>query len=68
MPVTNMAQTMWFLLPPHRHIPTTKQTLAGEAQRLLSSLDTSVLSTGHPHMVTLGHFHIRTVLLDEVCC
>lgn len=67
MPVTNMAQTMWFLLPPHGHIPTTKQTfflIAGEAQCLFPSLDTGALSTGHYHMVTLGHFHITTVLLD----
>lgn len=63
MPVTNVAQTMCFLLPPHGHIPITKQTLssfliAGEAQCLVPSLDTSALSTGHHHVVASGHFPV----------
>lgn len=51
MPVTNMAEAMCSLPPPHEHRPVTRQTpspvlIAGEAQCLFPSLDAWALSRG----------------------
>lgn len=55
MPVTNMAEAMCLLPPPHKHRPVTRQTpssflIAGEAQCLGPSLDPWALSTGLHHL------------------
>lgn len=55
MPVTNMAEAMCLLPPPHEHRPVTRQTpssflIAGEAQCLVPSLDPWDLSTGLHHL------------------
>ena len=55
MPVTNMAEAMCLLPPPHEHRPVTRQTpssflIAGEAQCLIPSLDPWALSTGLHHL------------------
>lgn len=51
MPVTNMAEAMCLLPPPHEHRPVTRQApssvlIAGEAQGLVPSLDSWALSRG----------------------
>lgn len=65
MPVTNMAEAMCLLPPPHEHRPVTRQTpssvlIAGEARCLVPSLDAQALSRG---FTTWSIRTLSTVLL-----